>query len=204
MNDKYHNFNELKKYEVEGEDYIIESKMNNSDVLIMAPHGGKIEPHTSEIAKEIAGDIFSYYSFMGIKEKNNFNTLHIQSTNFDESKGLEIVKKSELNVTIHGHGKDKLSDYILIGGRNNKLKTIIGKKLGEIFNVKKDYNGLEGESEENICNRCLSGKGVQLEFGKKIRHELISNKNYLRNLSKKMQIIFKKYDESNINQYGTN
>jgi phage replication-related protein YjqB (UPF0714/DUF867 family) len=52
-------------------------------VAVIAPHGGGIEPGTSELATAIAGDDFSLYLFEGLKSAGN-GELHITSTNFDE------------------------------------------------------------------------------------------------------------------------
>ena len=73
--DKYKNFTELKKYEKEGKDYIINNRNIDSEIAIMAPHGGGIEPGTIDIADEIAGKDFLFYSFSGIKEVQGLTNL---------------------------------------------------------------------------------------------------------------------------------
>ena len=102
INNDYENFKELQKYEKENCDFKIEYKSVENKIIIIAPHGGTIEPKTTEIAKLIAGDSFNYYSFIGIrrktKEKKN---LHITSDKFDEPIGDELVKKLEIVITIH-------------------------------------------------------------------------------------------------------
>ncbi len=82
MTSFYRNFEELKEKEVEGRDYRIRKNLKDSTVLIMAPHGGKIEPGTAEIAEAIAGHDYSFYSFEGLKADRNSN-LHIESHLFD-------------------------------------------------------------------------------------------------------------------------
>jgi phage replication-related protein YjqB (UPF0714/DUF867 family) len=52
-------------------------------VAIIAPHGGKIEPGTSEIAAAIAGDDYSLYRFQGLRDRPR-EELHITSAKFDE------------------------------------------------------------------------------------------------------------------------
>jgi phage replication-related protein YjqB (UPF0714/DUF867 family) len=54
-----------------------------SDVCIIAPHGGKIEKWTSEIATALAGDDYNLYLFEGLKRAKN-RDLHITSSRFDE------------------------------------------------------------------------------------------------------------------------
>ena len=51
MTDSYSNFRELQSYERNGLDYRINVSRNWHQVLIIAPHGGKIEYYTSQIAK---------------------------------------------------------------------------------------------------------------------------------------------------------
>ena len=57
----YTNFRELADHEVEGQDYRIRVELREPRVLIMAPHGGKIEPTTAEVAEAIAGMDYSFY-----------------------------------------------------------------------------------------------------------------------------------------------
>ena len=55
--DKYSNYHDLAKLETEGVDFEIEvSHESGSLVAIIAPHAGKIEVETGELAKAIAGD----------------------------------------------------------------------------------------------------------------------------------------------------
>jgi phage replication-related protein YjqB (UPF0714/DUF867 family) len=56
----YKSFGELSYNESEGQDYVIRTCLRNSPVLVMAPHGGKIEPGTAEIAEAIAGNDHSF------------------------------------------------------------------------------------------------------------------------------------------------
>ena len=53
--DVYRNFAELNESEREDIDFRIYTvKQEGSSTVIVAPHGGAIEPGTSEVAKEIA------------------------------------------------------------------------------------------------------------------------------------------------------
>ena len=65
MKDKYKNFRELKVREVEDKAFSI--RTIERYVLIMAIHGGNIEPCTTQIAEAIAGKDYSLYSFEGLK-----------------------------------------------------------------------------------------------------------------------------------------
>jgi len=78
--DHYHSYSELAEHEVEGTDFTITVfRRPFSAVAVIAPHGGKIEPRTSEIARAIAGEDFNLYLFEGIKKRGNYAALHITS-----------------------------------------------------------------------------------------------------------------------------
>ena len=56
MVDKYSSFAEMLKHETEGRDFTVSQEIRGSSVAIVAPHGGGIEPGTSELAAAIADD----------------------------------------------------------------------------------------------------------------------------------------------------
>jgi phage replication-related protein YjqB (UPF0714/DUF867 family) len=89
MGPPYNNFKELVDHEVQGQDYQIGIELRDPRVLIMAPHGGKIEPTTGEIAAAITGDDCSFYCFEGLKTDSH--PLHIESHLSDEPLALQIV-----------------------------------------------------------------------------------------------------------------
>ena len=65
--DRYASYAELNIREREGIDYRVCVTNRQSPVAIVAPHGGKIERWTSELAVAIAGDTFSVYCFEGLR-----------------------------------------------------------------------------------------------------------------------------------------
>lgn len=117
--DTYNNYNELKQFERENKDYFIVMEKRESDLLIIAPHGGKIEPGTSEIAKGVAGEHFSVYCFEGNKSTKN-RKLHITSTNFDEPRAVKMVTTSQVVIAIHGSCHKQ--QVVYVGGLNDRLK----------------------------------------------------------------------------------
>ena len=64
--DTYCCFAELKNHEELNKDYKISISDVGSGISIIAPHGGKIEPGTSDIARKIATERSNYYCFEGI------------------------------------------------------------------------------------------------------------------------------------------
>ena len=98
--DKYASFADLEKGERLGVDYRVRSVSRKARTAIVAPHGGRIEPGTSEIAEAIALEDLSFYAFEGIKRRNN-GRLHITSTGFDEPACFALVTQAERVITIN-------------------------------------------------------------------------------------------------------
>ena len=172
--DKYANYDDLKQHEKEGEDYVILLRENNSRIAVIATHGGGIEPGTVDIADGVASSEHTFYAFKGIKRKGNA-VLHITSTKFDDPKGVRLVENADVVVSIHGYqGKDEV---VFIGGKNQNLKEKIRYMLNEAgFHAEiSTKTGLRAQHPENICNRCRSGEGVQLEISRGLRDRMFDN-----------------------------
>ena len=100
--------------------------------------------------------------------------LHITSTRFDEPAALNIAQKAKTVITIHGCGEN--SSLVYVGGRDEYLKKRIQESLlCAGFKAERPANtGLGGKSPENLCNRCISGRGVQLEIARGLRKSMFS------------------------------
>ena len=169
--DRYDNYEQLADCEEKGTDYEIEYVANHSNVLIVAPHGGKIECHTSAIAKAIAGKDFSYYTFKGVKQKGN-RSLHITSHRFDEPTALAAVRKAETVLAIHG-AKSRDGAFAMAGGLDRDLARKISLELDRAgFEVRAPEPGMGALHPDNICNRGKRGKGAQLELSRVLRETL--------------------------------
>jgi phage replication-related protein YjqB (UPF0714/DUF867 family) len=174
----YTSFKELATHEVEGQDYRVRIKLRDLRVLIMAPHGGSIEPTTEIIAEAIAGKDYSLYSFEGLKGDSRM--LHIESHLFDEPRALKALEKAEVVVSVHGQ-IDQRDGFVMIGGLNTQLGSEIGKKLEKAgYHIRPPKEGLMGTDPMNICNRGKSKQGVQLEVSRKVRDLLRNDQNRLR------------------------
>ncbi len=174
----YESFKELAGREIEGQDYRIRIELRDPRVLIMAPHGGKIEPTTVEIAEAIAGTDYSFYSFQGLKTDSR--TLHIESHLFDEPRALQAAQKADVIVTVHGQLNQK-EEFVMVGGLNESLRSKIAAQLNAAsFQTRPPTEGLMGNDPMNICNRGKSGQGVQLEVSRKIRDLVRHGGNHLR------------------------
>lgn len=166
--DKYTSFADLEKGERLGVDYRVRSVSWKARTAIVAPHGGRIEPGTSEIAEAIAGEDFSFYAFEGIKGRNN-GRLHITSTGFDEPACLALVTQAERVIAIHGENSDQ--SIVFLGGRDQvgvcRIREVL-ERCG--FCLKKHTSPwLQGIDVRNICNRGKAQAGVQVELSSGLR-----------------------------------
>lgn len=162
--DRYKNFAELATYEREGVDYQIRVNDIDADISVFAVHGGKIEPLTSVLTLEVAGNRHNYYLFEGIKPRKNWD-LHVTSPNFDEPCALQLAAKSLACVSIHAF-KEPLKSTVCLGGLNESLMDLIFKHLnrsGVIDQKEKNPCGkFWANTRSNIVNRCVEG-GAQIE-----------------------------------------
>ncbi|MFH1993787.1 MAG: poly-gamma-glutamate hydrolase family protein [Pseudomonadota bacterium] len=168
----YQSYRELKENETLGKDYQIQIRSGKSGIAVMAPHGGGIEPGTTEIAAAVAGHDHTFYAFSGLKAQGNIG-LHITSTRFDEPKGIEIAENSKAVLTIHGcKGQNKI---VHLGGNDTRFKAKIKKALLDADFTVGETDGLPGKNPHNICNRNSLQGGVQLEVSSGLRAEFFPN-----------------------------
>lgn len=155
----------------QGEHFEIDDKPKAGvNWLIAAPHGGGIEPGTTEIAEAIAGDDFGFYTVKGILEKHNKEILHITSHNFDEPGFLKSAPLHRRVLGVHGRGNKGKHVQVWVGGG----RSAVVKRAVELFRlanysseVDTHYNG---DHPQNICNRGVQ-PGLQLELPKAFREQ---------------------------------
>lgn len=170
--DRYSSFADLKRDRRERSDYSICSEDRGSRVLVMAPHGGMIEPFTTELAEAVAGDEFSLYSFVGRQRAHNRRDLHITSHLYDEPLALKMAGDAELVFAVHGH-RCKHAEFVMPGGRHAECRKRLAESLEACgFDVKQPEPGLSGTDEKNICNRGKRVSGLQIEVSKALRDRL--------------------------------
>src|SRR6266508_2777609 len=106
-----------KKAEVKNIDYRVTIINRGGSIVIFTPHGGGIERGISELVNAIAGNNLSYYLFEGLMCKaKDSHKMHIKSTKYDEFRSLEMVRKFETALAIHGC--DDKKPIIYVGGKD--------------------------------------------------------------------------------------
>ena len=172
--DRYRNFGELAANERRDSDYRIYTENRRTPIVVLAPHGGRIEPGTSEIAKAIAQRDFSIYMFEGLRHsRRRPHDLHITSTNFDEPDALKLIGDAEAAVAIHGRKDRGDSETVYLGGLHGTLRDLIASSLKTAgFAVACAPGGMAAHELKNICNRGSAAAGVQLELPRTLRDKL--------------------------------
>jgi phage replication-related protein YjqB (UPF0714/DUF867 family) len=160
---KYASFGELAEHEAQGRDFCVRRvERPGSRVVILAPHGGKIEEGTSEIAVLIAGADHSLFCFEGLKSYGRNRDLHITSHRFDHPDCLDMAARRDIVVSVHGcmgHSR------IFVGGLDLDLSRRLSSGLAaEGYVVISEGHKYPGRHPFNICNRGLRKKGAQLEI----------------------------------------
>jgi phage replication-related protein YjqB (UPF0714/DUF867 family) len=168
-------FADLEKQFTEGVHFCKTTRDRGGTVLILAPHGGGIERGTSELARSIAGDDLSFYLFEGLMPTaRQSQALHITSTRFDEPRCLKLISKFQKALAIHGCGGKE--PMIYVGGKDDDLKNaLIAELSARGHPIQLGTGRFAGIFHTNICNRTISGKGVQLELSNGLRRSLFYN-----------------------------
>lgn len=174
MTDKYRNYRELSTAQKRGKDFRIRFRKRHGGTIVVAPHGGAIEPGTSEIADAIAGVDVSFYAFEGIKPRRN-RELHITSSHFDEPRCKALIAGCQRVIAIHGQGGNR--DEALLGGRDLNTIRQLRQSLEESgFRIQLDGSPqLQGRDPNNICNCGSQGRGVQIEVRDGMRQTFFKN-----------------------------
>jgi phage replication-related protein YjqB (UPF0714/DUF867 family) len=182
MVDKYRSFAELSAHETKGVDFRIRAVRKESAIVVLAPHGGEIEPGTSEIASAIAGADLSFYCFEGIIPGRPHGDLHIKSGLFDETQCCELVASADLVIAIHRRMDEKDPETVSTGGRDTLARDRIVEFLQKAgFKAEADdKSSISGTDPRNICNRGRRKAGVQLELPRSLRDRLLKDRAMLK------------------------
>jgi phage replication-related protein YjqB (UPF0714/DUF867 family) len=159
-----------------------------TEKIVLAIHGGGIEPGASEIALAVAGyhpatfaraadcrGVHDLWIFEGLLDRGNAD-LHVTSTNYDDPIALRLVHGARRCISLHGFSDADANGRNQIGGRDTELKSILLEELtvaGIPAHISTDP-ALDGTDPANICNQTASGAGVQLEMGTTYRTSLFA------------------------------
>ena len=175
MEDRYGNMTELLAATHVNRDYRIHCREARSNVAIVAPHGGVMEPGTFEVADAIAGTRHRFYCFEALVDG-----LHVTSHHFDDPTCLRLVKASDYVVTVHGCHDNKVLDApdlsVAIGGLDASFGVAIRQELEHSGFTISHRPELAGVHPLNICNRGSRGKGVQLELTRSLRDKMMATR----------------------------
>jgi phage replication-related protein YjqB (UPF0714/DUF867 family) len=162
---------------------------------ILAPHGGGIEPGTSELCLAIAGYnpanmtpagvTYDYWMFEGLLEDGN-DALHVTSTGCDDGVAVSLCAGALNALALHGFRPkppDSEDDQIvLVGGGNAALQGYLLLGLRDADFVVKPASAaggghdLDGNNPCNIVNCTLLGMGgAQLELSTKLREAMFTD-----------------------------
>ena len=172
----------LKNGHVLGRDFRIafgDSKIDRC--LLIAPHGGGIEPGTSEIMRAVAeAGGWAWYEFAGFLRQGNKDALHITSAEFDEPTLMDMLPKTGFVLAFHGASQVH-EPMIYVGGKwklgREAFIDWINAASGEhgvraVDAIKTAPAHLHGLGDANITNRGKRAEGVQLEFSRGARNLL--------------------------------
>jgi len=172
----------LKNGHVPGRDFRVAFGDSKIDLcLLIAPHGGGIEPGSSEIMRAVAElGGWAWYEFAGFLRRGNKEALHIASTHFDEPTLRSMLPQAGFVVAFHGASEDR-EPLVYVGG-----KWKVGREtVVESINAASGEHGiravdaidhaaphLQGLDDANVTNRGKRAAGVQLEFSRAARDML--------------------------------
>lgn len=165
MPDRYTNFAELVADTTEGFDFRVRWRKGTSGLAVIAPHGGGIEPGTSELADAVAGSDHALYVFEGLRSSGN-SSLHLTSTRFDDPRCLELLAGADRVLALHGESSEPQN--VFMGGLDSEFADRISRRLEAVTTVRV-HPQWTGANPANICNRARSGKGVQVELSRGLR-----------------------------------
>jgi len=169
---EYKTFKDLTAAHQRGRDYDFKTCEQGLDLVFVAPHGGRIEPETEVIARQLAGDDFSFHVFESHLSPRDYN-LHITSHRYNERSAIDLVRRCRKAVGVHGRrSKVSTDEEIWMGGLNRqKVLAVSGQLNAAGFKTRIGGHPFPATHRKNICNRAIE-RGVQLEMTLALRKSL--------------------------------
>lgn len=147
-----------------------EVRRGSSNAVVLAIHGGNLQPGTTELARAVAGDTHSFYSFISLKDEAD-QSLFVHSHEFGEPQALEFVRDAEVVLSIHGCRGEEA--FLRVGGLDESLRERIQAACHDSGFVL-DETEPRGIDPRNICNLGLQRKGVQVEVSRGLRDQIFN------------------------------
>lgn len=150
--------------------------------LLVAPHGGGIEPGTSDIMRAVveAGG-WAWYEFAGFLRQGNKSCLHLASTEFDEPTLVAMLPQTAFVIAFHGASEAQVP-MVYVGGKWARGRRTVIESVNKAFGEHgiRAVDALEtpaaahlqGLDDSSITNRGKRGEGVQMEFTRGARNLL--------------------------------
>jgi phage replication-related protein YjqB (UPF0714/DUF867 family) len=156
-------------------------------LIAIAPHGGRIEPHTDQQAERVkealAGKPVSSWRCKGwsnVEEISASKRWHITSTDIHEASfpllGRVVGRRFAHAVSFHGFQRADILADVVIGGAGSpclkeELRAEIAGSLDPELRVviAGDKDPLNGNDPRNIVNRLAEGSGIQIEQSPRAR-----------------------------------
>jgi phage replication-related protein YjqB (UPF0714/DUF867 family) len=173
----------LRNGHVVGRDFRVAFGDSKIDLcLLVAPHGGGIEPGSSEIMRAVA-DLggWAWYEFAGFLRQGNKQALHMASTDFDEPTLKSMLPQAGFVVAFHG-ASESPEPLVYVGGKWKLGRQTVAAAINSSFEEHgiraadaTDHDAaahLRGLDDSNITNRGKRMEGVQLEFSRAARNLL--------------------------------
>ena len=164
---------------------------------ILAPHGGGIEPGTSELCLAVAGYhpaglpqippagvTYDYWMLEGVREHGNAE-LHVTAVGCDDGVAVSLCAGSLNALALHGFqpGPPDMSEddqVVLVGGGSTTLRGYLLEGLHTADFDARDagqHGELNGDATCNIVNRTLLAMGAQLELSTPLRDPMFTEHN---------------------------
>jgi phage replication-related protein YjqB (UPF0714/DUF867 family) len=170
----------LKNGYVNGRDFRVAFGDSKIEVcLLIAPHGGGIEPGSSEIMRTVAeAGGWAWYEFAGFLRKGNKDILHMASTDFDEPTLKSMLPQAGFVIAFHG-ASESAEPIVYVGGKWELGRRTVMASMNGSFSEHgiRSVDAIDGASAEhlrglddlNIVNLGKRAEGIQLEFSRGAR-----------------------------------
>jgi phage replication-related protein YjqB (UPF0714/DUF867 family) len=170
----------------------------HTGLVVIAPHGGKIEEGTDRQAERVASQLaakgVSCWRCKGFKQGGGaFERWHITSPDINEASFplLNTIINRSFTSALAFHGFDQ--QEILIGGRADEalkceIKSAIQRAIvgsGIDVNIATAADNFNGDNPNNIVNRLANGNGIQIE------QSLAARQNYWQPIADAIAFVYK-------------